>query len=58
VTRQTALPGAEDVELAIKELTEATGKPPTALALASRDHRAASGRGRAGGPGGVLPDAR
>lgn len=36
MTRRTELPSVEDVQLAIKELTEATGKPPTVLALASR----------------------
>jgi hypothetical protein len=34
VTRRTALPSPEDVHLAIKQLTETTGKPPTVLALA------------------------
>lgn len=36
MTRRTALPTVEDIQLAMKELTEVTGKPPTVLALASR----------------------
>lgn len=36
MTRRANLPTVEDVQLAIKELAEATGKPPTVLALASR----------------------
>lgn len=36
MTRRTALPTVEDLRLAIKDLTETTGKPPTVLALASR----------------------
>lgn len=36
MTRRTALPNHEDLQLAIKQLTEATGKPPTVLALAGR----------------------
>lgn len=35
MTRRTALPSVEDVQLAVKELTEITGKSPTALAPAS-----------------------
>jgi AraC-like DNA-binding protein len=34
VTRRTVLPSHDDVQLAIKRLTETTGKPPTVLALA------------------------
>jgi AraC-like DNA-binding protein len=34
VTRRTVLPSQDDVQLAIKRLTETTGKPPTVLALA------------------------
>jgi hypothetical protein len=34
VTRRTVLPRLDDVQLAIKQLTETTGKPPTVLALA------------------------
>lgn len=34
MSRQTALPSHKDVHLAIKQLTEATGKPPAVLALA------------------------
>jgi AraC-like DNA-binding protein len=34
VTRRTVLPSHDDVQLAIKRLTEITGKPPTVLALA------------------------
>jgi hypothetical protein len=36
VTRRTALPTVEDVQLAIRELAATTGKPPTVLALAGR----------------------
>lgn len=34
MTRRTVLPSHDDVQLAIKRLTETTGKPPTVLALA------------------------
>jgi hypothetical protein len=34
VTRRTGLPSHDDVQLAIKQLTETTGKPPAVLALA------------------------
>jgi hypothetical protein len=34
VTRRTVLPSHDDVQLAIKHLTETTGKPPSVLALA------------------------
>jgi AraC-like DNA-binding protein len=34
VTRRTVLPSHDDVQLAIKRLTETTGKPLTVLALA------------------------
>jgi AraC-like DNA-binding protein len=34
VTRRTGLPSHDDVQLAIKRLTETTGKPPAVLALA------------------------
>jgi hypothetical protein len=34
VTRRTVLPSHDDVELVLRRLTEATGKPPTVLALA------------------------
>ncbi|HEV8166932.1 MAG TPA: hypothetical protein VGR74_21250 [Actinomycetota bacterium] len=34
MTRRTVLPSQDDVQLAIKRLTETTGKPPTVLALA------------------------
>jgi len=36
VTRRTDLPTVEDVQLAIKELGETIGKPPTVLAVARR----------------------
>lgn len=36
MTRRTGLPSVEDVQLAVTELTEVTGKSPTVLALASR----------------------
>jgi hypothetical protein len=35
VTRRTPLPSREDVQLAIKQLTDTTGKPPTVLSLAT-----------------------
>jgi AraC-like DNA-binding protein len=34
VTRRTVLPSHDDVQLAIKQINETTGKPPTVLALA------------------------
>ena len=36
MTRRTILPTVDDIRLAIHDLTEATGKPPTVLVLASR----------------------
>ena len=36
MTRRTDLPTVEDVQLAIKELGETIGKPPTVLAVARR----------------------
>jgi hypothetical protein len=33
VTRRTVLPSHDDVQLAIKRLTETTGKPPTVQQL-------------------------
>lgn len=34
MTRRTVLPSDDDVQLAIKQITEDAGKPPTVLALA------------------------
>ena len=34
MSRRTDLPSVEDVQIAVKQLGEATGKPPTVLALA------------------------
>jgi ribosomal protein S12 methylthiotransferase accessory factor YcaO len=36
VTRRIALPTVEDVQLVIEDLADATGKPPTVVAVADR----------------------